>query len=197
MIPPEALLKDGTRLSLDEFGAEFAVAWSRLGKRFLKVECWQEYQEIEAAESQKAYDSGDISTALDLLRNEAESDRPLYQDVKRRSIEYARIRLVHVPLTAYLQYEMMAYAIRAQIGENIRIAKFPSTFPLPGEKYFDFLLFDQHTALIHDYGQGPVGVQSGGWLVRDSETIEFLEKTALAILGNSVPVEKFLAAESG
>lgn len=130
----------------------------------MKAECWQEYQEIEAAESQRAYNRGDIATALDLLRREAEADGPLYQDVKHRGIDYARLRLVHLPLTAYLRYEMSAYAIRAQMGENIRIAKYPATVALPSEDYFDFLLFDQHTALIHDYGSGPVGVQSGGWL---------------------------------
>lgn len=197
MTLPEALLKDGTRLSLDEFGAEFAAAWSRLGKRFLKVECWQEYQEIEAAESQKAYNRGDISTVLDLLRNEAESDQLLYQDVKQRNIDYTRLRLVHLPLTAYLQYEMLAYTIRTQMGENIRVARFPAAVPLPSEEYFDFLLFDRHTALIHDYGSGLVGVQSGGWLVREPKAIEFLETKALAILGNSVPVEEFLEAKNG
>lgn len=194
MTPPEALLKGGVRLSLDEFGTEFAAAWSRLGERFLKVECWQEYQEIEAAESQRAYNRGDIAMALDLLRSEAEADGPLYQDVKQRNIDYARLRLVHLPLTAYLRYEMLAYAIRAEMGENIRIAKCLATVILPSEDYFDFLLFDRHTALIHDYGSGPVGTQTGGWLVRDPGIIEILEKKAIALVGNSVPVAKFLSA---
>jgi hypothetical protein len=71
MTPPEALLSGCTRLSLDAFSAEFAAAWSRLERRFLKVECWQEYQEIEAAASQEAYDRGDVALARELLRSEA------------------------------------------------------------------------------------------------------------------------------
>jgi hypothetical protein len=135
--------------------------------------------------------------ARDLLRSEAESDRPLYQDVKRRNIDYARIRLVHLPLTAYLDYEMMAYAIRAKLGENIRIARFPETITLPSEEYFDFLLFDRRIALIHDYGSDVVGIQTGGWLVDNPEIIKLLEDKALAALRDAVPVGKFLATETG
>jgi hypothetical protein len=197
MTPPATVVKDGKRLDLDEFGAQFAAAWSRLGERFLKLECCQEYQELEAAESQNAYNNGDINLARNLLRSEAESDRSLYQDVKRRNIEYARIRLIHLPLTAYLDYEMMAYAVRAKLGENIRITRCSEAIPLPNEEYFDFLLFDRRTALIHDYGSDTVGVQSGGWLVDNPETIKLLEVKALTVLRGSVPVEKFLATESG
>jgi hypothetical protein len=196
MTPPATVVKDSKRLDLDEFGVQFATAWSRLGERFLKLECWQEYRELEAAESQNAYNRGDIGLARDLLRSEAESDRPLYRDVKRRNIGYARIRLVHLPLTAYLDYEMMAYAIRAKLGENIRVARFPEAVPLPSDEYFDFLLFDRRTALIHDYGSDAVGVQSGGWLVDNPETIKLLEDKALTALRDAVPVERFLAAEN-
>jgi hypothetical protein len=150
MTPPAKVVEDSKRLDLDEFGAQFAAAWSRLGERFLKLECWQEYQELEATESQNAYNRGDIDLARDLLRSEAESDRPLYQDVKRRNIDYARIRLVHVPLTAYLDYEVMAYAIRAKLGDNIGIARFPEAIPLPSEEYFDFLQRQPRRALHRD-----------------------------------------------
>jgi uncharacterized protein DUF6879 len=92
---------------------------------------------------------------------------------------------------------MMAYAIRAKLGENIRIARFPEAIPLPSEEYFDFLLFDRRTALIHDYGSDAVGVQSGGWLVDNPETIKLLEDKALTALRDAVPVEKFLAPENG
>jgi hypothetical protein len=197
MTPPEGLLRDSTRLSLEEFGIQFTAAWSRLDQRFLKVECWQEYHELQATESQDAYNRGDIAQARALLRQEAESDRPLYEEVKVRGIDYARLRLVQLPLTDYLKYEMMAYAIRAGMGEEIRVIEFPATSPLPSEDYFDYLLFDRHTALIHDYGSGAAGIQSGGWLVRNPESIGILESRALAISKCSVPVESFLAARNG
>jgi hypothetical protein len=194
MPPPEALLSGSTRLSLDAFRAEFAAAWSRLGTRFLKVECWQDYQELEAAASQDAYNRGDAALARELLRSEAESDQSLYEDVRHRGIDYARLRLVKLPLTPYLEYEMVAYSIRAEMGERIEVMRIPGGVRLPSADYFDFLLFDAAVALIHDYGSGAVGVQSGGWLVRDPWAISTLEGVALDIRAHAVPVGDFLAA---
>jgi hypothetical protein len=193
MAPPAALLKASARLNLDEFASQFAAAWSRLNTRFLKVECWQEYQELEAAESQNAYDRGDIESARDLMEREAEADRPLYADVRRRGIDYARIRLLRLPLTRYLEYEMIAYSIRIRMGENIEVVKLRPTAIVPSADYFDFLLFDWHTALIHDYGSGGIGIQSGGWVTHDSDAISMLEEKALALRVNGIPLMEFLA----
>src|SRR5262249_33165599 len=123
MYPPTWALADSARLDLDEFGAAFASAWARIESRFLKFECWQAYQELEASESQAAYESGDIEAARELLRQEAEADRPLYEDVNQRNIEYARVRLVQEPLTAYLEYELVSYRIRAEMGENVEVVR--------------------------------------------------------------------------
>lgn len=192
MIPPEALRKPSTRLDLEEFQSEFSDAWSRLSSRFLKVECWQEYQELDTTESQKAYRRGDVSAARKLLAEEAESDRSLYDDVRRQQIDYARIRLVKLPLTDYLKYELAAYSIRSQMGENIEVVQLSSLTPVPSETTFDFLLFDRHTALIHDYGSAAVGIQSGGWVNHDADVISVLEDRALALRSSAVPLREFL-----
>src|SRR5882672_4909722 len=163
MYPPSWVLANSTRLDLGEFGVAFASAWSRIESRFLKLECWQAYQELEATESQTAYDRGDVEAARELLQHEAEADRPLYEDIRRRNIEYARVRLVREPLTAYLEYELLSYRIRAEMGENIEVVC-ETRQHLADEQSFDFLLFDRHTALDHDYGNGEVGLQTGGWL---------------------------------
>lgn len=193
MIPPESLRDASTRLDLEGFQSQFADAWSRLTSRFLKVECWQEYQELDVTESQRAYQDGDIPAARKLLAEEAESDRPLYNDVRRRGIDYARIRLVKLPLTSYLDYELMAYSVRSQMGENIEVVQLPPSTAVPSETHFDFLLFDRHTALIHDYGSAPVGVQSGGWVSHDADVISALEERALALRASAAPLGEFLA----
>ena len=87
MHPPKWALLDSARLDLDEFGAAFASAWSRIESRFLKLECWQAYRESETSESQTVYERGDIETARELLQREAEADRPLYEDVDQRRLE--------------------------------------------------------------------------------------------------------------
>lgn len=173
-MPPEWVLKNSKRLSLEEFQSQFSTAWSKLTARFLKLECWQTYQELEASQSQDAYNRGDIVAARSLAQKEAEADRPLYESIKQRKVDYARIRLVQEPITSYLEYEFIAYQIRAIMGENIEVIRFDASASLPNDECFDFLLFDRHTALIHDYGIGDVGRQTGGWITHDAEIIESL-----------------------
>src|SRR5712691_8043000 len=175
MTPPTSALRSSTRVSLGEFSSEFSEAWTQIKSRFVKLECWQRYQELGANESQEAYNHGDIARAQVLLKTEAEADRSLYEDIGRQGIDYVRIRLVQHPLTSYMQYELLAYKIRAQMGESIEVVECDPNVKLPNDDYFDFLLFDRHTALIHDYGSGEVGLQSGGWVTHDSDVIAMLE----------------------
>jgi hypothetical protein len=191
MLPPHRVLENSRRLDLDEFGSRFVEAWSRLQCCFRKVECWQAYQEREANRSQTAFNKGQVDKARELLREEAEADRALYDDVKARKIDYARIRLVQEPLTPYLEYELMAYRIRESLGEAIEVVRCERGVNLPNENYFDFLLFDRHTALIHDYGDE--GLQSGGWLVTAPGVIAELERVATELRGRAIPLGEFMA----
>ncbi|MFD8527570.1 DUF6879 family protein [Streptosporangium canum] len=192
MRPPQWATKSGRRLNLDEFGACFLEAWSRTESRFLKLECWQSYREREVTTSQAAHERGDVQEARRLLRQESETERSLYEDVERKGIDYARIRLIQEPLTPYLDYELIAYRIRAEMGEAIEIVRCAPSMRLPDEEHFDFLLFDRHTALIHDYGD--IGLQSGGWMTQDLGVITSLENKAIALRRRAVPFEEFLAA---
>lgn len=192
MRPPQWVLKNSIRLDLGEFSYRFSVAWARTETRFFKVECWQTYQELPGNGSQAAYAQGDLGRAQTLMRQEAEADRPLYQDIRKKNIDYARIRLVQEPLSPYLKYEIEAYRIRAELGENIEIVRCHSGIRLPNAEYFDFLLFDGHTALIHDYGAG--GPQSGGWLTREPDVISLLERRAVRLRRAAVPLRFFTAA---
>lgn len=136
----------------------------------MKVECWQSYKEAEGVRSQVAFQQGDVLLARRLLQEEAKDDQPLYDEVAARNLSFSRIRLLSYPLTDYLRYEMINYEIRSRLGENIEFIV-PS---FPVESYFDFLLFDSRTALIHDYGEGPVGHQTGGWVSHSPEVLEAL-----------------------
>jgi hypothetical protein len=193
MYPPTWACAGSHRLDLDEFGAAFTSAWSRIESRFLKLECWQAYRELDASESQAAYERGDIEAARKFMQQEAEADRPLYEGVTRRNIEYARVRLVQEPLTTYLSYEMLSYCIRADMGEAIEVVVCDPALDLPDDQHFDFLLFDRHTALIHDYGVGEIGQQTGGWITHAPEAIVALEELVTALRRKAVPLQRYLA----
>jgi hypothetical protein len=195
MLPPRWVLQNTQRLDLDEFGSRFAEAWSELQARFLKLECWQAYHEPETHKSQQEYNRGETEKAQELLRQEAETDRPLYEDVRARQLDYARIRLIQEPLTPYLDYELMAYRIREEMGETIEVVSVARELILPNDEYFDFLLFDRHTALIQDYGDE--GRQSGGWLTMESDIIASLERVAADLRQRAVPLRQFVAGLQG
>ncbi|MEV6987335.1 DUF6879 family protein [Sphaerisporangium sp. NPDC051017] len=69
-----------------------------------------------------------------------QADRRLYDDIRSRGIEYSRIRLVQEPLTAYLDYELLAYRIRANLGEVIGVVRCDSALNLPNEDFFDWTI---------------------------------------------------------
>lgn len=192
MYPPSWAISDSTRLDINEFGAAFSAAWSKIESRFLKLECWQAYRELEASASQTAYERGDVEIARELLQQEAEADRPLYDDVDRRGIEYARVRLVQEPLSTYLGYELLSYRIRAEMGERIEVVRCDPALRLPDERHFDFLLFDRHTALVHDYGTGGVGRQTGGWLTHDPSAITRLDEMISTLRQDAIPLRQYL-----
>jgi Family of unknown function (DUF6879) len=191
MRPPQWVLKNSRRLDLGEFGWRFSIAWARTQTRFIKVECWQTYEEVVGDRSQHAYDQGDLRAARILMRQEAEADRSLYDDIRARQLDYSRIRLVQEPLSPYLRYEMEAYRIRAELGERIEIVRCHSGIRLPNAEHFDFLMFDRHTALIHDYDPG--GRQTGGWLTREPDVISLLERRAVRLHRTAVPLHDYTA----
>ncbi|WP_174550875.1 DUF6879 family protein [Actinomadura latina] len=168
--PPAWVLDGSERLTLEGFLEAFGEAWARTEQRFLKLECWQSYREADGVRSQEAFQDGDAALARRLLREEAMGDQPLRDEVRSRNLEFTRVRLLSHPLTDYLHYEMINYEVRSRLGEHIEFFAPPS----PVENYFDFLLFDGHRALVHDYGPGPVGYQVGGWLIQHPKTLDAL-----------------------
>ncbi|MEU9867377.1 DUF6879 family protein [Actinomadura sp. NPDC048021] len=171
MHQPPAWALDGSEwLTLEGFLEAFGEAWVRTECRFLKLECWQSYREADGVRSQEAFQTGDIALTRRLLEEEAIEDQPLRDEVRSRNLGFTRVRLLTYPLSDYLRYEMINFEVRSRLGERIEFFLPPS----PVQNYFDFLLFDSHTALIHDYGSGPIGYQSGGWLTHARKTLNSL-----------------------
>jgi hypothetical protein len=185
--PPAWALSRSTRLSPEGFGAEFQRAWSALRRRFLKVECWQTYQE-PSKRSLAAYLAGDHAGIRQELPREVDADRPLYDDVRDRGLDYARLRIVRRPLTPYLKWEVINYRARVNAGEKIYIIdRTGGREEYPNDQVFDYLLFDRTVALVHDYGNA--GLQDGGWLVTDPGILERLEGTAIELRKQAVTLD--------
>lgn len=185
---PDWVLIEAKQLSPQDFDSEFHALWSRMKTRFLKLECWQEYQEPNS-KSLTAFMCGDTAHADKLLQLEAAQGKSLYEDVARRKIDYTRIRIIRQPLTPYLRWEMRNYKVRAAMGETIVfIDDSDSMMPLPNEHLFDFLLFDRDVALVHNYGNN--GLQVSGWLVKEPNVLSQLEEVASHLRNRAIPLSE-------
>jgi hypothetical protein len=81
--------------------------------------------------------------------------------------------------------------VRARLAETVEIADLSAdSRPLPNHDYFDFLLFDEDAALIHDYGVD--GLQVGGWVTSAPEVLRRLADTAAELRARSMPLDAFL-----
>jgi len=84
----------------------------------------------------------------------------------------------------------------AHLGEHIEVVRCDPTLRLPNDNYFDVLLFDRNTALIHDYGTGEVGRQTGGWVTHEPATIATLDTTIANLRRTAAPLRQYLAYDT-
>jgi hypothetical protein len=190
--PPAWAVGNARRLTSAEFVAEFGRWSPRVRSRTLKCETWQSYLEPETA-SLREYAAGNYGAVESLLEAEAELDGQVYDRVRANGTPFVRARAVLRPLTPYLTFEMWNYVVRAALGETIEIADLTAAGRrLPNHDVFDFLLFDDEAALIHDYGRGREGLQNGGWLTTDTDVLARLDRLGAHLRRRAVPLEQFL-----
>ncbi|UUY01572.1 hypothetical protein LRS13_12590 [Svornostia abyssi] len=151
------------RVTLDEFDAAF----DRLSEAALvirKVEVLQDYVEADNPAWQLLV-AGRWDDAVAKLDDFYEESKEYYDGLAARGAVLRRLRLLTRPLTRYVQFELEAYRIASELGEQISILD--CTGGGLGE-WSDCLIFDDAGLLLHDYVDG---VLVGGSLVEDEVVI--------------------------
>jgi hypothetical protein len=98
-----------------------------------------------------------------------------------------RVHVVSRPLTDYLRFEFMYYAVHAAAGDDIRILDVTDREnPLVGVQ--DFWMFDRSTVVLMNYQ--PDGTQISRELY-EGDVTPFLEYQGIA-LAESVPFEEYV-----
>ncbi|TDB86401.1 hypothetical protein E1264_18020 [Actinomadura sp. KC216] len=127
----------GERLSLEEYRRDFrARQWTIQGEASWKLERAQHFIE-PGFPSWDAFARGEWSTALRLLEDEREWLEDFMAEAVRKRIRLFRLRVVQEPLTPYLQWELHLLRLRAECGEDIRVAdaeavaRYERSGPLP------------------------------------------------------------------
>lgn len=111
----------GERLELAAYREDFAERYEQASE-FWKLEVGQVFTE-PGSESWEAFCRGEWEEALRLL----EERRPLIADLYRkdaaRGMIYRRVRIVRLPPSGYLQWELHSLKIRDELGGKVRVLR--------------------------------------------------------------------------
>lgn len=148
----------GQRLALPAYYADFEKHFARTAE-FWKLERGQSFAEPGDA-SWEAFDSGEWEKALRLLDARREDLTSYHREAAAAGTMTRRIRIVSLPVTPYLQWELHLLRLRDETGGPIRIlrdtaiAKLEGEGPLPDIYTLDRevvyqAVYDEHGVLEH------------------------------------------------
>lgn len=109
----------GERLELPEYYADFQRSFRR-ARKFWKLERGQVFAE-PGDPSWEAFDAGDWHEAMRLLEERREDLKRYHEENTEAGTESRRIRIVSLPVTPYLQWELHLLKVRDETGGPIRI----------------------------------------------------------------------------
>lgn len=109
----------GKRLELSEYYADFRRNFRR-ARNFWKLERGQVFAE-PGDPSWEAFDTGDWDEALRLLEERREDLKHYHAENTAAGTQARRIRIVFLPVTPYLQWELHLLKIRDETGGPVRI----------------------------------------------------------------------------
>jgi hypothetical protein len=148
----------GERMELSAYYADFQYNFAH-AREFWKLERGQVFAEPGDA-SWEAFDSGDWDESMRLLANRREDLKQYHRKNAAAGTTTRRIRIVSLPVTPYLQWELHLLRIRDETGGPIRIlrdtavAELEDQGPLPEIYTMDHTVtyqavYDDHGVLEH------------------------------------------------
>jgi hypothetical protein len=113
--------RPGVRLSLDAYRDDFRMRdFAVDGYDSWKLERRQHFQEPEDA-SWRAFSEGDHARALRLIEARREDLLRLSRMATDHACRLLRVRVVDLPVTPYLAWELQLLRVRSECGELIRV----------------------------------------------------------------------------
>ena len=109
----------GERLELPAYYADFQRTF-RYAREFWKLERGQVFAEPGDA-SWEAFDAGDWDEAMRLLEERRQDLKRYHKENTAAGTQTRRIRIVSLPVTPYLQWELHLLKVRDETGGPVRI----------------------------------------------------------------------------
>src|ERR1700722_12736027 len=109
----------GERLELREYYADFRRNFPH-AREFWKRESGQSFAEAGNA-SWEAFNRGDWAASLRLIEDLRGDLKEYFREVEAAGTSTYRVRIVSLPLTPYMQWELHVLRLRDEAGEPMRI----------------------------------------------------------------------------
>lgn len=116
---PEGTMEGGVLLDLDAYRAEFGEHFTR-AREFWKLERGQHFAESGSA-SWEAFARGDWQESLRLTRARRSEFAGYQQRALARGMTSRRVRVVALPPSTYVQWEMGVLLLRDEYGHRTRV----------------------------------------------------------------------------
>lgn len=173
-----------------DFDSQFDKYWENLNHEFFKCETLQYYNEEGEEEFLLAFKNGQINKLHKMLEEDVRGNESLWQDAQKRKIEFIRIHVFITPLTEYLKFELEAYKVQSNIGNEKIYLVSKEMLKNNNSKLKDFMLFDNKRAIIVKHNSK--GKIIGATLTDEKEDIRKLLRFKNEMLKISIPLDKFL-----
>ena len=137
----------------DEAAPIWQKYWDEMQKEWFKVEVLQDYSAEDNGPSLQAWQSGDKTKSIELLKSTDTNEWiKACQSKVNNGISLIRIHIVDEPYSKYLEWEMEAYKYinKPLCGEKINIIPRSKINDLDIPKG-DFMIFDNKRVVVNNY----------------------------------------------
>ncbi|MCC9306705.1 hypothetical protein LN042_06220 [Kitasatospora sp. RB6PN24] len=185
----------GDRLALDAYRADFAKRDFAIdGWDSWKLERRQHFVEPEDA-SWRAYSEGDWARALELIEARRGELLQLSRLAADHDCRLLRVRVVELPVTPYLVWELHLLRLRAECGELIRIVgpEKISRYERSGERLPELITLGPDT--VYDISYDATGLGDGATRYTDPAARERVAQFIARLYDQGEDIEAFMARE--
>lgn len=181
------------RLEEKELEKYFGILWGNTNSSLFKLETKQVYSDDELYKKYVNTKYENFNKLFQKIENIMLSEQSdLWKEATARHINIIRVHIIDLPLTEYMQYEILTYKISQKYNEKIRLMTREEAEKLGiSEEIEDFLLFDDNNLIIHYYDDK--GNYDHSVISEESDDLSKYIQVKKKLLTSSMNLNKFMA----
>ncbi|MEV4482199.1 DUF6879 family protein [Micromonospora coxensis] len=184
----------GQRLSLPEYEADFYATVESVDGPILKTERIQTFRE-PGSPSWEAYAAGRWHEALTIAAQPNPELAQFFARLHERGSGLHRLRVVELPLTPYLIWELNFLRFRAEAGERIHVLTADAVSELEQAHGLVPELMVAGTKAVYDVRYDEAGTPIGAEKFVQPEIVEGCRSQVQTLLARAEPFESFFDRE--